>query len=240
MLLTQELGEGLCTVTLHLDPDRASLPFDGMPTVTTLRGRPGSPPQSSRQEMAWISTDALQVDVPLGGEETALSSVEVPGVGRRTLPPVCAPYSAEFRPADPERGTTTLEHLARATGGARRVDLGGMWKTLPALPRRVALAPWLLLAAVVLFLAEVLERRTGVFAAALGAVRFRRKAEAHEADEAAPPRPRRRTRRQRGRARRAAEEAVEQEVAAQPPADIGETLRQARRRAKDRTRRPEP
>ena len=241
MLLAQELGEGLCTVTLHLDPDRASLPFDGIPTVTTLRGRPGSPPQSSRQEMAWISTDALQVDVPLGGEETALSSVEVPGVGRRTLPPVCAPYSAEFRPADPERGATTLEHLARATGGARRVDLGGMWKALPALPRRVALAPWLLLAAVVLFLAEVLERRTGVFAAALGAVRFRRKAEARETDEAAPSRPRTRTRRRRRRARRAAEEAVEQEVAAaQPPSDIGETLRQARRRAQGRTRRPEP
>jgi len=239
MLLAQEMGDGLCTVTLHLDPDRASLPFRGMPTVTTLRGRPGSPPHASHQEMAWVSTDALQVDVPLGGEETVLSSVEVPGVGRRTLPPVCAPYSAEFSPVDPDRGTKTLERLARATGGVQRVDLGGVWSALPALPRRVALAPWLLLAAVALFLAEVLERRTGVFAAAVGAVRFRRKAEAREADEAAPPRTR--TGRRRRRSRREAEKAVEQEVAAaQPPADIGETLRQAHRRAQDRTRRPGP
>jgi len=244
MLITQEMGDATCTVTLHLDPDRASLPFDGLPTVRTLRGRPGRPPRSSRQAMAWASPDALRADVPLGGRETVLPSVEVPGVGRRTLPPVCAPYSAEFKPADLRRGRETLQRLARATGGTQRVDLAGVWEALPALPRRVALAPWLLMGAVALFLVEVLERRTGVLAAALGSVRFRRKAKAREAEEtkeAAPSAARKPARRRGRRTRRPEKESAERGAdAAQPPTDLGETLRKARRRAEDRTRPPPP
>ena len=65
-------------------------------------------------------------------------------------------------------GLQTLERMARATGGIERVNLASIWSDLPRLPRRVSLAPWLLSAALVLLLAEVLQRRTGVFSLRLG------------------------------------------------------------------------
>jgi hypothetical protein len=79
------------------------------------------------------------------------------------LSPVCLPYSPEFNPAQAGGGLTALERLARASGGKERLELTGIWKELPRVPRRVDVAPWLLLAAVVLFLLEILERRTGLF-----------------------------------------------------------------------------
>jgi len=239
MQIAQEVADGRCTVALHLDPERGAMPFDGVPTVTTLHGRPGNPPRSKRRRMQWDLTDMLRVDVPLGGVETALSSVEIPGVGRTTLPPVCAPYSAEFKPAKPGAGTNTLKHLARATGGAERVNLAGIWDSLPAKPRRVALAPWTLVAAVVLFLLEVLERRTRLVSA-VGAITLRRKAEAPAtATEPAPTRRRRwkaaRRKNGKGRAPEKTPQATTPE--APPAADIADALRQARRRADKRTRR---
>jgi hypothetical protein len=50
------------------------------------------------------------------------------------------------------------------TGGKERLELTGVWQELPRHARLVRLAPWLLLAAVMLLLVEVFERRTGLFA----------------------------------------------------------------------------
>src|SRR5205085_11548943 len=50
----------------------------------------------------------------------------------------------------------------RATGGVERVDLARAWKDVPRQPRLIALAPWLLTAALGLLLLEVFERRTGL------------------------------------------------------------------------------
>jgi hypothetical protein len=57
-----------------------------------------------------------------------------------------------------------LERLARATGGQERLDLASIWQEFPRQPRPVEVGHWLLLAAVVFLLLEVLERRTGVVA----------------------------------------------------------------------------
>jgi hypothetical protein len=53
-----------------------------------------------------------------------------------------------------------LERLARATGGVERLNLADVWKDIPRQPRFVSAAPYLLLAAVIVFLLEVTERRT--------------------------------------------------------------------------------
>ncbi len=248
MLLTEEVGAGRCRITLHLDPEREALPFAARPRVSTLSGRGAGEPRSRRERMQWVSPDTLRVDVPLGGQETALSAVEIPGVGPFTLPPVCLPYSAEYTPARPGEGAAVLKRLAQVTGGTERVSLPEIWSALPARPRRVALGPWLLIAAMALLLAEVLERRTGILSAGalagLGRVR-RRKAAAEPAEAGRPGRRKRpRRRRRRAPAEAAAPEGpAEAPAAGEGPAEapparpeaMGESLREARRRARDRT-----
>ena len=55
-----------------------------------------------------------------------------------------------------------LENLAKATGGCQRLNLGDVWRDIPKKLRLISLTPYLLLAAVVIFLLEVVQRRTGL------------------------------------------------------------------------------
>jgi Mg-chelatase subunit ChlD len=236
MAVTQEVRNGVNRVRLHLDPDRKADPFAGTPRVTTLRAKPGGAPASEELPLNWSGPDTLAADVPLDGEATALSTVSVPGQKPQALPPVCLPYSPEYAPAvtgpgEADRGRAALERLARATGGVERVELSGAWKDLPRRPRVYPLAPWLLLAACVGLLLEVLERRTGLVS---HGGRLTRTAAA-ERVPAARPRP----------AKVAAVVAppkatpVVPVVPAAPakPEDAGNVL-EAMRQARDRTRRP--
>ena len=166
MALTQDVVDGVCRIRLHLSPGRGELAFSGMPAVTTLREHKGSQPSAKQAQMRWESADILEVSVSLTGSDTALSSVEIPSVGRFTLAPVCLPYSPEYEPDDDRQGPETLARLARLTGGEERLDLGGIWADLPAHTRLVNLSPWLLGVAALLLLAEVLERRTGALVGA--------------------------------------------------------------------------
>jgi Mg-chelatase subunit ChlD len=176
MLLTQDLRGSVCRVQLHLDSERSAAPFRSPPKLTVLRQQQGDKPQVEPWPLSWTSADVLSVDVPLGGDQTLLTSLEVPGVGRTTLPPVCLPYSAEYAPRDGAEGERTLQQLARATGGTERIDLASTWGAIPQKPRLVPLAPWLLLAATVVFLFEVLQRRTGLLSIRwrMPAIRIRR------------------------------------------------------------------
>jgi Mg-chelatase subunit ChlD len=170
MLLTQDVKNGVARIELHMDPERdeaGALSPSELPKVTTLRGVAGAKPSSEKAEMRWASADTLEIEIPLRGNETALSTVEVPGAGRVTLAPVALPYSPEFKPVSGEEGQSALARLAMATGGKERVDISGVWKDLTRLPRLVELAPWLLMLATVLLLIEVLERHTGLISARL-------------------------------------------------------------------------
>jgi len=71
-------------------------------------------------------------------------------------------YSPEFAPAGADRGRATLAALSRATGGRSRASVEKVWDDLPRRPRLIELSPWLLLAAVLVFLLEVFERRSGL------------------------------------------------------------------------------
>jgi hypothetical protein len=175
MLLTQDVKKGVAHVQLHLDPERKTETVAGRPEVAVLRAAAGKKPKTEKLRLQWISPDTLAVEVPLYGGETALATVDVPGHGAVPLPPVCLPYSPEFEPAlletsDPSKddqptarwGATALERLARSTGGKERIEVTGVWRDIPRYPRIVPLGAWLIIAAMVLILLEVLERLTAL------------------------------------------------------------------------------
>ena len=162
MLLTQKVKNGINVVELHLDPEREGEVFRELPTVTVLRGVVGETPTVDKTSLSWTSADTLAVDIPIHGSETVLATVEVPGGGNISLPPVCLPYSPEFKPVHTASGLTTMERLAKVTGGKQRINLGEIWDDLPRQPRLISLQPWLLIAALTLLLLETLERRTGL------------------------------------------------------------------------------
>jgi len=165
MLLTQEVKDGVNVVQLHLDPERKGESFTTLPPAVTLRGLQGEAPRSTRANLRWTGADTLAIDVPLGGTETTLTTVEVPGYGPVALPPVCLPYSPEFKPDHNERGLQALEKLSRSTGGKERLELASIWQDMPRQPRLMPMTRWLLAAVLALLLLEVLERRTGLLRA---------------------------------------------------------------------------
>ena len=162
MLLTQRVRDGINVVQLHLDPEREGEVFRELPTVKVLRGVVGETPSVDDTKLSWTSADTLAVDIPIHGSETVLTTVEIPGGGNISLPPVCLPYSPEFKPAHTESGLATMERLAKATNGKQRINLGEIWDDLPRQSRLISLQPWLLIAALLLLLLEILERRTGL------------------------------------------------------------------------------
>ncbi|MCI0660462.1 MAG: VWA domain-containing protein [Acidobacteria bacterium] len=168
MLLTQEVNNGISVIKLHLDPERdqqesgASPIISELPKITTLRGLPGARPTSEKAEMRWTSADTLEFAFPLKGNETALSAVEVAGGGRLILAPVTLPYSPEYKPVNVGEGRAALARMAQITGGQERIELAGVWKDMPRKPRLIELAPWFLFPAIILLLAEIFERQTGL------------------------------------------------------------------------------
>jgi hypothetical protein len=161
MLVTQDVRNGVGRIQLHLDPERRGDPFTALPNVNVLTGREGVQPQVKKTPLRWVGADALAVEIPLQGTETVLATVDVPGYKAVSLPPVCLPYSPEFQPPEADRGLPALQRLARATGGQERLEPSSIWSDLPRRSRLIPVAQYLLAAAVVLLLLEVLERRTG-------------------------------------------------------------------------------
>jgi hypothetical protein len=161
MLLTQEIHDGVCFVQLHLDPQRQGDPFSDLPRIQVLHGLPGAAPARETVPLQWKNADLLEAAIPVAGREAVLNTVDISGQQPVTLPPVCLPYSPEFAPDKPGRGETALEEIAATSGGKDRVEIPAMWNELPVKSRYVELASWLLVVAAILFLAEILERRTG-------------------------------------------------------------------------------
>jgi hypothetical protein len=168
MLLTQEIRDGVCFVQLHLDPERKADPFSNLPRVKTLHGLPGTAPSKETASLQWKNADLLEAAIPIAGRETVLNTVEISGQQPVTLPPVCLPYSPEFAPDQTGRGATALAEIAATTGGKERVEIPKIWTELPIKSRYVELAPWLFVAGAILFLLEILERRTGAISRLFG------------------------------------------------------------------------
>lgn len=243
MLITQEVRNGISRIQLHLDPERdqgdAAAPNE-LPKVTTLRGAAGSKPAGEKAEMRWASADTLEIEIPLRGNETTLSTVEVPGTGRVTLAPVTLPYSPEFKPVSGGEGQLALARLAQATGGKERIELAGVWKDLQRQPRLIGLAPWLLMLAILMLLIEVFERYTGLITGlVLPAVkREREPVRGPKAVELKRPRKVTATKASEPVSQKTDDERqAEGKVEPAEPAAILDALRQARQQAKERTKR---
>jgi Mg-chelatase subunit ChlD len=185
MLLTQEVRDGVCFVQLHLDPERKAEPFSTLPRARVLHGLPGASPQKNTLPLQWKNADLLEAAVPVAGRETLLNTVEIPGQQPVTLPPVCQPYSPEFAPDQPGRGPAALAQIAATTAGKERVEIPTIWGELPVRSRYVELAPWLFVLGTILFLLEILERRTGWLSRTRASVEPE-KAEKSEPQTAAP------------------------------------------------------
>ena len=160
-LLTEEVRDGVCFVQLHLDPERKTDPFSALPKVKILHGLAGLPPAKQNLALEWKNADLLEAAIPMNGRETLLNTVEIPSQQPVTLPPVCLPYSPEFAPEQPGRGAAALAQIAATSGGKERIEIPQTWAELQVKSRYIEIVPWLLIAAVLLFLVEIFERRTG-------------------------------------------------------------------------------
>jgi Mg-chelatase subunit ChlD len=193
MLLEQNIVDGSCRIRLHLDPESENVPIRDLPEVTLLRDISGMPPEREKKHLRWIDPVTLGTSVTLAGNETLVATVtlpERPEVEPVTLPPTCLPYSPEFQPTEPGRGRDTLEQLAEATGGRERIEMAGIWQSLPRMPRWIDFAYILVLSAALLFVLEIFERRTGWVTALIARLTRRRVSIPNPqatSEQAAPP-----------------------------------------------------
>ncbi len=160
-LVQHRLVPGGLAITAYADVSRPEVKAVGGLPINVLRQRPNGPPQVETETLAWKTADTLAAIVPLLGAETVLPAVVLPGGGVETLPPVCLPYSGEYAPESGFDGAAALSAAAAATGGAMVADAAAVWDRMSRSPRIVPLASGLYLAAALLFLVEVFERRTG-------------------------------------------------------------------------------
>lgn len=162
IVIQQKVTNGVCYVRAYLDPQRQAEPFTELPNVNVLRGVPGLPAAATQETMQWAHADMLELEIPLTGNETSIATVEIEGLGKKTLAPVCLVYSPEFAPADNEQAEANIKKLTRITGGGERFELGHIWQDIPRQGRLIEISHWLVILAIILFLLEILERRTGI------------------------------------------------------------------------------
>ncbi len=159
LLARQRIDGGRLTVELLLDPERPEASLAGEPVATVLFGRPGTPPRRVDLPMRYTAPDTLAAEVALTGDDVALATLDLGQLGSVTLPPTRLLYSPEYLPQQRD-GPAVLQTLAETTRGVARADLGAIWDDLTPVPRSSSVAHWLWLAAVMVLLLEVLERRT--------------------------------------------------------------------------------
>ncbi len=160
LMVRQRVDEGVLSVELLMDPENPEAGLPAEPQVRLLIGRPGFPPERKTGRLRFTATDTLTADFPLAGDQVATATIDLGPLGKVTMPPVRLLYSPEYRPRTGD-GRDTLRTLANITGGVPRTELAGIWNDLPTVDRRVSIAHWLWLLAVVTILLEVIERRTG-------------------------------------------------------------------------------
>jgi hypothetical protein len=157
---------------------------DFIPHISVLKQSADYGLTKQRLPMRWVEPDLLELAVPLTGSETIQATLQLgdtqltdsragdisplmePRLKPFPLPPVCLPYPPEYQPSLSINGTAgkgleTLRQLASATGGVERTDISGIWKDIPKVPRYYPLSTLLLYTAVICFVLEIFQRRTG-------------------------------------------------------------------------------
>jgi Mg-chelatase subunit ChlD len=159
MVLTQRIGNGLHQMKLHLDPERKKNSFRTLPQAISI-SRPNSQEDvTTNGKFRWLDPDTMVCDMPLNNPAAHLTAIKIPGKRIWRAAPVRLPYSPEFAPRRKD-AVMELQRLCSRTGGRERSNLSGIWQELPVIVRLKPLTPYLLMAAIILLLLEVLERRT--------------------------------------------------------------------------------
>jgi len=158
MVLSYKTLRSVCTIRIHLDPDRSSDPFSKLPFIKTIVSSSDSHPKSIHSVFSWEDADTLSASLNMKSNHTYLTTVFA-GNGKQTLPPICLPFSQEFN-IDHDSGELALKNIASATGGRAIADFSDVWKNMPEKRRTYSIAKWLILVAVIFFFLEILERRT--------------------------------------------------------------------------------
>jgi hypothetical protein len=185
MPLTQKIENGRWKVTMHLDPERERELFRENPSAAVIRSRNDRPPEMEKTGMNWDTADSLTAELPLKADETIVAMIEAKS-GRTRLYPICLPYSHEVIPQTGNAGAETLKKIAGISGGKEIIDLSGIWKSLPVKVRYQPLVGWLLTFAVLLFILEIAERRTGLSAVLFKMMRRNNSTPALAADNGVP------------------------------------------------------
>jgi Mg-chelatase subunit ChlD len=170
MAVTQQIDNGVWKVSLLLDPERERDSLRETPEVRLIRLAEGQEPVQETLNLHWDSADSLRAEAMLRGNEV-ISGVIRSGRQQKRLSPVCQLYGPEFAPARFRDGLAELKELASVTGGKEVIDLGQVWKSLPAKIQFRSLAEELLFLALLIFIIEVAERRTGLLAILLARLR---------------------------------------------------------------------
>ena len=156
-MITQEIRGGSHYAALELDPARTSDPFRGTPVLTAVFCDDSGRTETRRYPLAWDGPDRLVSEVPLPGGNIVLGSIQWDGARPHPLVPVELPYSPEFLPG--QTSGRELTELLRACGGRERIAVEEIWNDIPKRLRAFPLTPFFCLAAILLFLFEIAERR---------------------------------------------------------------------------------
>ncbi len=156
-MITQEIRNGVHYAALELDPARTADPFRNQPVLTAVFCEASGRTETKTFPLVWDGPDRLVAEIPLSGETVALGSIQWDRSRPHPLVPVEMPYSPEFVPS--QESGRELADLLRASGGRERVAIEETWDDLPKRLRAFPLTPVFCLAAIVLFLLEVAERR---------------------------------------------------------------------------------
>ena len=156
-MITQEIRNGSHYAALELDPARTSDPFRGTPVLTAVFCDDDGRTETHKYPLAWDGPDRLVSEVPLQGGNVVLGSIQWDNARPHTLVPVELPYSPEFNPG--QASGRELAELLRACGGHERIAVEEIWNDIPKRLRAFPLTPIFCLAAILLFLLEIAERR---------------------------------------------------------------------------------
>ena len=155
-MITQEIRNGIHYAAIELDPARKDDPFRSMPTLNAVFHDENGKTESRTYPLVWDGPDRLVAEVPLPGGVIVFGSINWDDE-KHPLAPVELPYSPEFIP-DRTAGRE-LTDLLRANGGHERLAVEETWNDLPKHSRDKSLTPFFCLAAILLFLLEIAERR---------------------------------------------------------------------------------
>lgn len=156
-MITQEIRNGSHYAALELDPARTSDPFRNTPVLTAVFCDDSGRTETRRYPLAWDGPDRLVSEVPLSGGNIVLGSIQWDGARPHPLVPVELPYSPEFNPN--RTSGRDLAEMLRASGGRERIAVEETWDDIPKRLRAFPLTPFFCLAAILLFLFEIAERR---------------------------------------------------------------------------------